>query len=118
MIGFRLYSLVMDGQWTVEPEELPDGSLRAPDDVVYRRTPRRVTRRIGNEVLAAGAIVVTDVYPEGLTFHVGDAADAAWEDVAPRLVSGRRTDAHDIQWVGHLWESDDGRQLMRFDGEH
>ncbi|MFD4992040.1 hypothetical protein ACFWH7_04095 [Cellulosimicrobium cellulans] len=108
----------MDSQWPVEPEELPDGSLRAPDDVIYRRTPRRVTRRIGNEVLAAGAIVVTDVYPEGLTFYVGDAARAAWEDVALRLVTGRRTDAHDIHWVGHIWESDHGRQLMRFDGEH
>lgn len=115
---FRLYSLVMDSQWLVEPEELPDGSLRAPDDVVYRRTPRRVTRRIGTELLAAGAVVVTDVYPEGLTFYVGDAATAAWENVAPRLVTGRRSGARDIQWVGHVWESDDGRHMMRFDGEH
>ena len=108
----------MESQASVEPEELPDGSLRAPDNVIYHRTPRRVTRRIGTELLAADAIVVTDVYPQGLTFYLGDAADTAWTKIAPHLVTGRRPPARDIQWVGHVWESDDGRQLMRFDGEH
>jgi hypothetical protein len=108
----------MENQWSVEPGELPDGSLRAPDNVVYHHTPRRVTRKIGTELVAAGVIVVTDVYPDGLTFYVGDAAGTAWKRIAPRLVTGRRPAARDIQWVGQVWESDDGRQLMRFDGEH
>ncbi|MFC8599381.1 hypothetical protein [Isoptericola sp. NPDC057191] len=98
--------------------ELPDGSLRAPDGVVYRRTPQRVTRRLGNDLRAAGAVVVTDVYPEGLTLYTDDAADDAWSVIAPRLVVGRRPAVQDLQWVGHVWASDDGHLLMRFAGEH
>jgi hypothetical protein len=98
--------------------ELPDGSLRGPSDAVYRRTPRRITRRLGNELLAAGAYVVTDVYPDGLTLYTDEAAGAAWTQIAPRLIAGRRPAVRDLQWVGHVWIADDGHLLMRFDGEH
>ena len=98
--------------------ELPDGSLRGPDDVVYRRTPQRITRRLGKELLAAGVVVVIDVYPDGLTLYTDDAAGDAWSQIAPRLIAGRRPAAQDLQWVGHVWASDDGQLLMRFDGEH
>jgi len=101
-----------------EPEELPDGSLRDADGVIYRRTPRRVTRSLGRELIAAGAVVATDVYPDGLWFHHGDAARETWQQIESALVTGRRPRLRDIQWVGHVWESDDGLVLLRFDGQH
>ena len=100
------------------PQVLPDGSLCGPDGVVYRRTPQRVTRRIGRETVAAGAVVVTDVYPDGLMYWEGADATAVWNEIEPRLVVGRRPPVRDLQWVGHVWSSDDGETLLRFDGEH
>ncbi|WP_277213395.1 hypothetical protein [Isoptericola croceus] len=108
----------MSSRWSAQHEELPDGSLRGPDAVVYRRTPRRVTRRLGAEMIAAGAAVVTNVYPEGMTFYGQDTAEAAWSRIAQDVVVGRRPPVRDLQWVGHVWVSDDGHLLLRFDGEH
>ncbi|MBD5785172.1 hypothetical protein IF650_03165 [Cellulosimicrobium terreum] len=100
------------------PEVLPDGSLRAPDGVVYRRTPQRVTRRIGRDLIAAGADVVTDIYPEGLVYWTGAPAVSVWNEIEPALVVGRPPPVRDIQWVGHVWRSDDGEELLRLDGAH
>lgn len=101
------------------PAELSDGSILGPDGEVYRRTDQRLRRRsIGRELIAAGAAVLTDVYPEGWTWYSSSAAATAWSEIAPRLVSGRRPSPTDLQWVGHVWESDTGRILLRFDGEH
>lgn len=108
----------MEKRRPTELEELPDGSLRGPNDVVYRRTPQRVNRRLGRDLLAAGAIVVTDVFPEGLTLYVDDSAEGAWSRIAPDLVTGRRPAVQDLQWIGHVWVSEDGHVLMRFNGEH
>jgi hypothetical protein len=100
------------------PEELPDGSLRGPDGVRYRRTPVRVTRSLGRELVARGAALVTNVYPEGLSYYGADAAREVWSQIEPRLVIGRPPRVRDLQWVGHVWESDSGLSLLRFDGEH
>jgi len=100
-----------------DAEQLPDGSLRT-GGVVFRRTPRRVTRRVGRDLVAAGAVVVVDVYPDGLRTFTGPDARAAWAEVEPALVTGRRPAVRDLQWVGHVWESDHGDPLLRFDGEH
>lgn len=98
--------------------ELPDGSIAGPDGTVYRRTPERVRRRVGNELIAAGASVVTDVYPEGLTWFDGEDAQRIWVEIAPRLIAGRKPAVRDLQWVGHVWFSDSGDALLRFEGEH
>jgi hypothetical protein len=108
----------MDADRPSRPEVLPDGSLRAPDGVVYRSTPRRVTRKVGRELVESGAAVVTDIYPDGLCWYEGGAALEAWQEIEPDLVVGRRPPPRDTQWVGHVWESDDGRRLLRFDGQH
>ena len=101
------------------PTELPDGSILGPGGEVYRRTAQRLRGRSrGDELIAAGAAVMTDVYPDGMTWYGGSAAAKVWVEVAPRLVSGRRRSPADLQWVGHIWESDTGRILLRFDGEH
>ncbi|MGC5165326.1 hypothetical protein [Luteimicrobium sp. DT211] len=102
----------------MEPDELPDKSLRGPDGTVYRRTPQRVTRRVARDAVDAGAAVVTDIWPDGLRWFDGDDARNAWKAIQPALVTGRRPDPHDVQWVGHVWTSDDGRLLLRFDGQH
>ncbi|MFC8921837.1 hypothetical protein [Cellulosimicrobium sp. NPDC057127] len=99
-------------------EELPDGSLRTPDGTVYRRTPQRVTRRIGRELIDDGAAVVTNLYPDGFSYLVGEAASHAWNGIEPQLVTGRRPPVRDTQWIGHVWRTDDGRPLLRFEGEH
>ncbi|QDP95300.1 hypothetical protein FOE78_04685 [Microlunatus elymi] len=101
------------------PTELPDGSILGPDGEVYRHTDQRLRRRSsGLELIAAGAAVMTDVYPDGWTWYSGSSAASAWAEIAPRLVSGRRPSPNDLQWVGHIWKSDTGRILLRFDGEH
>lgn len=76
--------------------ELPDGTLRGPDGVEYRRTPERVTRRIGRDLVRAGAPVVTNVYPEGLRWFAGKDAIDAWNEIAPRLVAGRPPAVRDL----------------------
>jgi hypothetical protein len=98
--------------------ETPDGSLVSPNGETFSRTPERVKRRNGNAYIAAGAVVVTEVYPEGLTLFEGEAAQATWQEVLPRLVVGRAPNAVDLQWVGHVWRGDRGGVLLRFDGEH
>jgi len=98
--------------------ETPDGSLVSPSGETYSRTPERIKRRNGNAYIAAGAAVVTEVYPEGLTWFEGEAAQATWQEVLPRLVVGRAPDPVDLQWVGHVWRGDRGGTLLRFDGEH
>lgn len=101
------------------PAELPDGSILGPDGKLYRRTGQRLRRRSHGDVLvAAGAAVVTDVYPDGLPWYAGSAAATAWAEIAPRLVSGRRPRPDDLRWVGRVWESDMGSIMLRFDGEH
>ena len=101
-----------------EFRELPDGALEGPDGIVYRRTPARLKRRQSNELVAAGAPIVTQVYPEGLTWHDGTAAVAVWLEIKPRLIEGKPPPVRDLQWVGHLWESDSGDPLLYFEGEH
>lgn len=97
---------------------MPDGSLCAPDGVVYRRTPRRVTPAIGRELVEGGAPVVTEVYPEEVRYFEGAAASEKWALIRPDLVTRRRPAVRDIQWVGHVWESDSGKVLVRFAGQH
>lgn len=98
--------------------ELPDGSLQGPDGAVYRRTPTRLKRRRGTELVASGAPIVTRVYPEGLTWRDGAEAAAMWVKIKPRLVEGKPPPVRDLQWVGHLWESDTGARLLFFEGAH
>jgi hypothetical protein len=98
--------------------ERPDGSLEGPDGTVYRRTPTRVKRRSGTELVASGAPVVTSVYPEGLTWHDGTEAAAVWQEIKPGLVEGKPPPPRDVRWVGHLWESEAGAALLYFEGEH
>ena len=99
--------------------ELGDGSLEGPNGVVYRRTPVRIKRRSGSELVDAGTPVVTSVYPEGLTWYEGGAeATAAWAEIKPRLVEGKPPQLRDLQWVGHLWQADEGAELLRFEGQH
>jgi hypothetical protein len=98
--------------------ELGDGSLEGPNGVVYRRTPVRIKRRAGSELVEAGTPIVTSVYPEGLTWFDGHAATAVWATIKPRLVEGKPPRVRDLQWVGHVWESDSGAELLRFEGQH
>ncbi|AKU17165.1 hypothetical protein VV02_17055 [Luteipulveratus mongoliensis] len=87
--------------------------------MVFHRTPQRLRRRaVGKQLIEAGAPVVTDVYPEGLVWHEGPDARSAWAEIAPLLVTGARPSPRDLQWVGHIWKSDAGEVMLRFDGEH
>lgn len=45
-------------------QELPDGSLQAPDGVVYRSTPERLRRKSGNQLVESGAVIVTKSTPK------------------------------------------------------
>ena len=99
-------------------QELPDGSLQAPDGVGYRSTPERLRRKSGDQLVGSGAAIVTNVYPEGFVYYEGSEARTMWHEIAPRLVIGARPRLRDLQWVGHVWRSDDGRVLLRFDGKH
>jgi hypothetical protein len=100
------------------PVFLPDGSLRAPDGVIYRQTPERVSRTSGRDLVTAGAPVATNVYPEGLSWHADKDAAAAWAEIEGRLVVGRPSPVQDLQWVGHVWQSEDGEALLYFEGRH
>jgi hypothetical protein len=115
--AFSGYGLGM-GKAEAAFRELPDGSLEGPDGIVYRRTPARVKRRSGSKLVDSGAPVVTCVYPEGLTWHDGTEAAAVWLEIKPRLVEGKPPLVRDLQWVGHLWESDAGAALLYFEGAH
>lgn len=87
--------------------------------MVFRMTPRRVTRSIGQEAVDAGCPVVTEVFPEGVVSYAGGAeSEAVWAEIAPRLVEGKRPPVRDLQWVGRVWESDSGVLMLRFAGQH
>ena len=97
---------------------LPDGSVRAPDGTVYRRTDKRVRRKLGDLLVADGSPIVTSVFPEGHRWHQGTAATAMWDQIKPRLVETKRPPVKDLQWVGHVWESDGGMSMLFFEGQH
>ena len=102
----------------VGPRRLPDGSLQGPDGTVYRRTPVRLKRKLADELMGSGAAIGTSVYPEGLRWYDGEAAAMVWLQIKPRLIEAKRPPVQDLQWVGHLWESESGLSLMFFEGEH
>ena len=79
VLAVAVFVAIVSGVGSVEGfRELPDGALQGPDGTVYRRTPTRVKRRIGAELAASGAPVVTRVYPDGLTWHGGGEAATVW----------------------------------------
>ena len=100
------------------PRKSPNGSIFGSDGIEYHLTPKRVTRPLARELLAAGASLATSVWPEGLAFHIAARANAVWDTIAPNLVVGKSPLERDIQWVGHVWESDEGRVLLHFEGRH
>ncbi len=100
------------------PEVLPDGSLRSPDGIVHRETPERVRRRNGRELIGAGAVVVTDVYPDGLTFYPASDAVDLWNGIEPDLVIGRPPRDKYEMWTGRVWRSDNGAPLLLLRGHH
>ena len=61
---------------------------------------------------------MTSVYPEGLRWYDGSEASAQWQKIHPRLIEGKKPPVRDLQWVGHLWESESGLSLLYFEGEH
>ncbi len=62
--------------------------------------------------------MVTDVYPEGRTWHDGADAIDIWAAISPRLMVGSPPPVRDLQWVGRVWRSDDGEPLLVFTGSH
>lgn len=117
--GLRpLRSLAIVSSREPRVRELPDGSLATPDGRVFRRTPTRLKRRNAEALINGGAPVVTWVYPDGLMLHSGTAASDAWRSIKPRLVEGKPPTVKDLQWTGHLWQSDEGAPLLYFSGEH
>jgi len=101
-----------------EVELLPDGSALGPDGLIYRQTPKRVKASVGRELVDAGASVVTDVFPESPTWYVGESAKRTWSDIRPRLVVGKSPAVRDLQWVGRVWETEDGVAMLWFNGSH
>lgn len=103
--------------WT-EIDTLPNGRMQDSNGQVYARTPRRIRRALGTELIESGAIVVTDVYPEGPRAFEGSAAKSAWALIAPRLTEGKSGRVTNLEWTGHVYESDDGHTLLYFSGAH
>lgn len=85
---------------------------------MYRRSATRVKRRSGEELVAKGAAIVTNVYPEGLTWYDSSETASVWAEIRAKLVEGKPPPVHDLQWVGHVWESDTDAVLLYFDGAH
>jgi hypothetical protein len=77
-----------------------------------------VKRKLADELMASGAAIVTSVYPEGLRWYDREAAASVWLQIKPRLIEAKRPRVQDLQWVGHVWESENGSTLMFFEGEH
>jgi hypothetical protein len=97
---------------------LPDGRLQDSRGVVYNRTPVRIRRANGKVLVQEGAMIVTSVYPEGERAYAGQAALTAWVGIAPLLVEGRPPPVRDLQWTGRLYQSETGRSLLYFVGDH
>jgi hypothetical protein len=99
-------------------EVLPDGSVLGPDAVVFRRTPRNLSKKECEAFIASGTPVLTEMWPEPLTWLDGVDATGAWAEIAPQFGGGTKRKNAYPWWQAHLWESDDGRPLVRFDGRH
>jgi hypothetical protein len=96
----------------------PGGDLILPSGVLYRRTPERVKRGRAKALVESGSPVATEVYPDGATLFERDEAREVWEEISPRLISGRPPRVTDLQWIGHIWQSEDGSELLYFEGRH
>ena len=95
----------------------PDGSVTI-GSVTFRRTPERVKRRTGRDYVDSGAVIVTDVYPEGPVLHQGESAKQKWQEISGRIVSGPDSKPTHEYWSGHVFESDSGLVLLWLDGHH
>lgn len=100
-----------------EPTVLPDGSVEAPSGMAVCRTGRKLSRRECDALIREGAPVMTDRYPDGLVWWDGADAHVRWAEISPLLATRRLPSVHE-GWVAHLWESDDGAPVVRFDGWH
>ncbi len=99
------------------PDLTPDGSVVGPNGTIFRRTDRKLRRRECDELVRAGAPVVTNQsYGDGLEWWDGPDAATRWTRIAPLLVSGSEQPREG--WRAHLWESDEGDQLVCFEGWH
>jgi hypothetical protein len=94
------------------------GLLVSSSGISYRRTPERVKRSNGRALVRSGIPIVTDVYPDDLRIYEGDDARHAWQEIEPRLVAGKPPRVRDLQWVGHVYTSDEGKSLLYFEGQH
>jgi hypothetical protein len=96
----------------------PGGDLILPSGVIYRRSPERAKRGRARALVESGCPVVTEVYPDGVTLFEGDEARGVWEEISPLLISGKPPLVNDLQWIGHVWQSEDGSELLYFEGRH
>lgn len=98
------------------PRMLPDGSFVGRDGTEYRRTDVRLKRKLCDSLVSQGAVLVTSVYPEGVRWYEGRGVAEQWQQIRARLVEGKNPPVRDLQWVGHLWESEAGLSLLYFEG--
>ena len=70
----------------------------------------------------AGTPVVTyqwSAYSSGLSWFDPPESLEIWSKIFPDFFAGPVPNpTTNTQWKAHLWEADDGRRLIRFDGRH
>lgn len=96
----------------------PDGSITLAFGRTYRQTPERVKRSNGDDAIASGAPLVTDVYPDGTFLFEHEPARDAWTRIRPLLIVGDVRRTQGLGWVGRVWSTDDGSRLVYLEGYH
>ena len=100
-------------QW----ESFEGDGLVAPDGRRFVRRGTRTTRRVADEVVAAGGPVVVFLWSAGrLDYADGDDARACWAQLRGDFTGSPRTGGRTVQWTGGVWEDAAGERLLLLTG--
>jgi hypothetical protein len=100
-------------QW----EQVAHGELVGPDGARYRRRSTKSKRRLGDELVAAGAPLMLHYWAGGqLEWFEGADADARWKQVRGAVTSQEPRPSGEVVWTAGRWEDLDGRAVLFLTG--
>lgn len=96
------------------------GMVTGADGRRYHRRGTKAKRSVADEVVAAGAPLILEMYSSGqFEWFEGDDAAKKWAEIRPHVVSAQPTvkqlRKHEM-WNAGIWEDDNGRQLLYLTG--
>lgn len=100
-------------QW----ETVTAGELTGPDGRTYRRRTTKASRRVGDELIAAGSPLVLYYWAGGqLDWFDDQDATERWQQVRGALTTQQPQVGKEVVWTGGAWTDGDGHTVLLLTG--